>query len=410
MSKSKLKNSFLNFILFLMSMLVTFLILNFILIKITPQKIFPRPLAASLPNTLLTFYPDTYSKKNMENYTAVLGNSASQGNGDAYLSGLDNYSISHHLHDKNKENYLIFGRAGFHSIDAVVNLIKVHRFSNDSFMIKNLNKPKSITFFFYEGTNLVWNYGKYKRNVKKNENISSYTSRQINKNLKTTFLEKLCNHFPLLSFLGAFLEDFGKLFNEILSSKNFKEVLSSITDRIKKLFGFYIVLNDRKENNLTWTNSLSDHKNIKNIRPIQGASETLNKDQILIGLEIFYESLKQAKSWSNAKNIQIIYIPSAITAYNWNEPIIYEFQALSPKSKDEVKSTTNKKNSLKNIFIREEIKNFSKKNNIIFLDPSDILFEKGKNKVLHGPLDWGHLNYEGYKVVSDFIIEETFKK
>ena len=104
MSKSKLKNFFLNFILFLMSMLVTFLILNFILIKITPQKIFPRPLAASLPNTLLTFYPDTYSKKNMENYTAVLGNSASQGNGDAYLSGLDNYSISHHLHDKNKEN------------------------------------------------------------------------------------------------------------------------------------------------------------------------------------------------------------------------------------------------------------------------------------------------------------------
>jgi|TARA_Y100000310_G_scaffold250159_1_gene256329 hypothetical protein len=410
MSKSKLKDSFLNFILFLMSMLVTFLILNFILIKITPQKIFPRPLAGSLPNTLLTFYPDTYSKKNMQNYTAVLGNSAAQGNGDAYLGGLDNYSISHHLHDKNKENYLIFGRAGFHSIYAVVNLIKVHRFSNDSFMIKNLNKPKSIIFFFYEGTNLVWNYEKYKRNVKKNENISSYTSRQINKNLKTTFLEKLCNHFPLLPFLGAFLEDFGKLFNETSSSKNFKEVLSSITNRIKKLFGFYIVLNDRKENNLTWTNSLSDHKNIKNIRPIQGASETLNKDQILIGLEIFYESLKQAKSWSNAKNIQIIYIPSAITVYNWNEPIIYGFQALSPKSKDEVKSTTNKENSLKNIFIRKEIENFSKKNNIIFLDPSDILFEKGKNKVLHGPLDWGHLNYEGYKVVSDFIIEETFKK
>ena len=410
MSKSKLKDSFLNFILFLMSMLVTFLILNFFLIKITPQKIFPRPLAGSLPNTLLTFYPDTYSKKNMQNYTAVLGNSAAQGNGDAYLGGLDNYSISHHLHDKNKENYLIFGRAGFHSIYAVVNLIKVHRFSNDSFMIKNLNKPKSIIFFFYEGTNLVWNYEKYKRNVKKNENISSYTSRQINKNLKTTFLEKLCNHFPLLPFLGAFLEDFGKLFNETSSSKNFKEVLSSITNRIKKLFGFYIVLNDRKENNLTWTNSLSDHKNIKNIRPIQGASETLNKDQILIGLEIFYESLKQAKSWSNAKNIQIIYIPSAITVYNWNEPIIYGFQALSPKSKDEVKSTTNKENSLKNIFIRKEIENFSKKNNIIFLDPSDILFEKGKNKVLHGPLDWGHLNYEGYKVVSDFIIEETFKK
>ena len=29
--------------------------------------------------------------------------------------------------------------------------------------------------------------------------------------------------------------------------------------------------------------------------------------------------------------------------------------------------------------------------------------DEGKNKVLHGPLDWGHLNHEGYKLVSEFI-------
>ena len=31
--------------------------------------------------------------------------------------------------------------------------------------------------------------------------------------------------------------------------------------------------------------------------------------------------------------------------------------------------------------------------------------EKGKLEVLHGPLDWGHLNYKGYKTVSDFITQ-----
>ena len=31
------------------------------------------------------------------------------------------------------------------------------------------------------------------------------------------------------------------------------------------------------------------------------------------------------------------------------------------------------------------------------------LIKEGKNKVLHGPLDWGHLNHEGYKLVSEFI-------
>ena len=81
MLKAKLKN----FLLFFISIFVTFLFINFILIKISSQNIFPRPLAASLPNTLLTFYPDTYNKKNLENFTAVLGNSVAQGGGDSYL-------------------------------------------------------------------------------------------------------------------------------------------------------------------------------------------------------------------------------------------------------------------------------------------------------------------------------------
>ena len=79
--------------------------LNFILIKISPQKVFPRPLAATLPNVLLTFHPDTYKKKDLKNFSAVLGNSVAQGNGDAYLEGKDNYSITHKLHDITKKNY-----------------------------------------------------------------------------------------------------------------------------------------------------------------------------------------------------------------------------------------------------------------------------------------------------------------
>ena len=108
MFKTKFKNFFLTVLLFFIPIFITFLFLNFILIKISTQNIFPRPLAASLPNTLLTFYPDTYDKKNLKKFTAVLGNSVAQGNGDAYLQGVDNYSISHHLHDikKKKLSYI----------------------------------------------------------------------------------------------------------------------------------------------------------------------------------------------------------------------------------------------------------------------------------------------------------------
>ena len=405
MLKSKLKNSLLNFLLLIVSIFLTFLLISFLLIKISSQNIFPRSLAAHLPNTLLTFYPDTYNKKNLNNFTAVLGNSVAQGNGDAYLSGENNYSISHNLHDSIKKNYLIFGRAGLHSIKSVTNLIKIHKLTNNSFMIKNLNKPDSIIFYFYEGIDLVWNYDLFTKESRKNESVKNYTERLIKRDSSPTFLEKLYNFLPILPFAGAFLEDFKNLFNDIYASKNLKESFSVVFDRIKKILGFYIVLSDREKNNLTWTNSLKDHKNVKNIRPIQGASETLNKDQILIALQVFYESVRHAKSWSNTKNVTIIYISAPISIYNWNEPVIYERQSLVPKSKNEVKSITNYENKTKNIFIRQEIRKFSEKNNITFLDPTDILIEKGKNEVLHGPLDWGHLNYHGYKIVSDFILE-----
>ena len=399
MIKTKFKSFFLNLFLFFLSISITFLFLNFILIKISSQNIFPRPLAASLPNTLLTFYPDTFDKKNLNNFTAVLGNSVAQGNGDAYLQGKDNYSISHHLHKMNEKNYLIFGRAGQNSIAAVTNLIKIHQLSNQSLMVPNLNKPEAIIFYLYEGIDLVWNHDLYLNNLKENESIEAYSLRKINDNSNPTSLEKLYNSFPLLPFLGSFLEDFLRLFEEIFASKSLNEAISSIIDRIKKLFGFYIVLGDREKNNLTWTNSLKDHKNINYIRPIQGASETLNKEQMLIGLEIFYQSVKQVKSWSKAKDFYILYIPAPISVYDWNEPIIYEKQPLSPKSKIDVKSITNKENKIKNIFLRNEVKKFSKNNNIVFLDTTDILIKEGKNKVLHGPLDWGHLNYKGYNLI-----------
>lgn len=404
MFKTKFKNFFLTVLLFFIPIFITFLFLNFILIKISTQNIFPRPLAASLPNTLLTFYPDTYDKKNLKKFTAVLGNSVAQGNGDAYLQGVDNYSISHHLHDIKKKNYLIFGRAGLNSIASVTNLIKIHKLSNQSILTPDLNKPNSVIFFLYEGIDLVWNHSLYINNAKENETVEDFTLKIINRDSSPFFLEKLYNSFPILPFVGAFFEDFLKLFNEIFESKNLKDSISSIFDRIKKLFGFYIVLGDKEKNDLTWVNSLKDHKKIKNIRPIQGASETLNEEQMLIGLQIFYESIKQVKFWSKTNNVYIVYISSPISIYDWDEPIIYEKQNLPSKfTKKDIKSITNDENKIKNIFLRNEVKKFSAKNEIIFIDPTDSLINEGKNKVLHGPLDWGHLNNEGYEIVSEFI-------
>ena len=68
-----------------------------------------------------------------------------------------------------------------------------------------------------------------------------------------------------------------------------------------------------------------------------------------------------------------------------------------------IKETTNEKNYKKSIFIRSKINEFTKKNNINFIDFTDLVINKAENNLLHGPLDWRHFNYLGYKNTSDYL-------
>ena len=148
------------------------------------------------------------------------------------------------------------------------------------------------------------------------------------------------------------------------------------------------------------------HQKIKNIRPIQGAALHLTDKETLIALNILFESISYIKSWLKSDKVTIVYLPSPISTYEWEEPIIF-FYGNYYKGK---KNTTNKENNQKSLMIRNQIKEFSKINNIEFLDTTDYLYEKGKNTVLHGPLDWGHFNYDGYKNISNYIIRNRSVK
>ena len=48
---------------------------------------------------------------------------------------------------------------------------------------------------------------------------------------------------------------------------------------------------------------------------------------------------------------------------------------------------------------------FARENNFQFLDTTNFVIKKSKETILHGPLDWRHFNYVGYKNVSNYIIE-----
>ena len=148
MNLINIKNYILNFAIVVISLILGLLIINLIFINIANQKNFPRSLVGSLPNMLITFYPETYNDNTLDDYIAILGDSNSLGAGDAYLKNKYNYSFAHYLYKNNKKNYLNFGRGGFGSISAVSNMIKVNNLTKLRNAVINLNKPKSIIFFF----------------------------------------------------------------------------------------------------------------------------------------------------------------------------------------------------------------------------------------------------------------------
>ena len=407
MNKIKFKNYILNFLTVIISTFLGLLIANIIFISVSTQNYFPRSLAGSLPNILLTFYPDTYNKDNLKDYVAITGDSYSQGGGDAYLNGMRDYTFAHHLHKNDNKNYLNFGRAGYGSISAVSNLIMINKLTYLPNLIEDLEKPKSIIFIFYEGNDLEENFFEYNLLSKSNENASDFVSRRIKEKIKLSNIDKLTNIFPILTFLKKLYSHLHNLLKKIIKVNDLNEVGSLITNRIKKLFGYTIVLNDSKVDPLTYTNSIKNHNKIDNIRPLQSAAVGLTKKEISIALEVFFESMKHLKSWSQAENITILYVPSPISSYAWEEPITYEFKTPSTLISEKIKKTSNKKNSSNSIFIRNKINYFSKENNFQFLDATNYVIEKGKEIILHGPLDWRHFNYEGYKNVSNYIIDNT---
>ena len=157
-----MKNFIFKIITIVFAIFFTLLIINFILFRISNNQILPRPLASSLNNYLFTYYPDTFDRSKLANYTAILGDSNAMGSGDGYLNNNYDYSIGHFLYKKNKKNYLTFARAGYGSISAISNYIKLTELESSILFNKKLNNPSSILFFFYEGNDLDENLKEHK--------------------------------------------------------------------------------------------------------------------------------------------------------------------------------------------------------------------------------------------------------
>ena len=150
---------------------------------------------------------------------------------------------------------------------------------------------------------------------------------------------------------------------------------------------------------------LNKFKNFeKKVQPLESAANELNSKEILISLEIFFESINYLNKKYKDSEIIVIYLPYPVSSYEWEEPISIWSNYIS-KNKLGILKTSIEQNNYNRKFITENILKFCNKKNFQFLDVSEFVKTKGTQNLLHGPIDMEHLNYYGYKVVSNYIFD-----
>ena len=141
----------------------------------------------------------------------------------------------------------------------------MHNISNLPNFIKNLSKPKSIIFFFYEGNDLEENSLEYSSLSKSNENLNGFVLRRINENINLNSKDKLTTLFPLFSITEDLYNHLNILLKKLIQSDENANKKSLIINRVKKLFGFTIVLDEEKDDKLIFNNSIKDNNYYRNI-------------------------------------------------------------------------------------------------------------------------------------------------
>lgn len=366
-----IRNLFINLTITVFSCLIGLFIVNAFLLY-SGQAYFPRALNQFQPNIIRTFSPDTYGS-DLRRYTAILGDSFVEGTGDAYLTGVYDYSIAHHLHRNDGKNYLIFGRSGFGSISAVSNLFKIYEASRYMNGIEDLGKPERILFCFYEGNDLDNNVKEYELTGSPGESVEVYVARRIAENTSFSFRNRIEATMPATKFLHTV---FRRSYRAIRDSQQ-----------------------PNPDASRAGINSMSGPVKVSGIEPLQSAAMELSEEEVGFALQVFLESIRQLQTWSPETEITIVYLPSIVSPYQWQDPVRI-YQTFPERG---ISETTLEANNARSELLRSRIGTFAVQHDLEFVDTTPTIAEIAQEQVLHGPVDWRHFNDAGYRVIADLI-------
>ena len=366
-----------------------------------------------------------------KSYIALVGDSYAQGQGDwlkktiknnRYKGSNPDYHSGHVIYRKTGIDVITYGLGGAGSVKGLVTGPIIPHLYINSLWAYNLDQPKHILVYFYEGNDFTDNSQYYTnrflfKGYDENYYFKGYdaglfyNTQYFDQYLKKEALDRypsykdnsLLRHMIFSGLLRVGWVNLKKEINR--GTKNFKRWYMPQANKSETVFLPKTLSIVRVSSNIA-TKLSSSPKNVAIIGKkkitlpayLQGPPVTLNAEQMKRSVYIFERSLIfMARFFSNSK-ISIIYIPGPASTYSMAGPNI-SFEAGEGQIREKVIIL---KASQKGCEIIHEV---AVRNGLRFLDTRPYLRKLAKTKVLHGPEDYEHLNRSGQTLLADIIIK-----
>ena len=311
-----------------------------------------------------------------EDYILLLGDSYARGFGD-WLDAADRnttppYHSAHVIHKLLDRDVLSFGRGGSGSISGMI-LTPGRQFK--VLQRRGLEAPQTVLVYFYEGNDL-WNNLRYLR-----LHFDDHYDRE-------SVLED--------EYFDAFLQDeydrevAGPVIAErILALGYFKRLLSS---------PFRSRRDPAVPGNVNRV--LIDGELVALPDEAQAPGLALGEEELRIALHVADRSLRVLKTIFPDTDIHIVYIPAPLS--------IYEIASATVSAETYLRRSNIQPSA--NIAehsdrIRAGLEALARRNEVGFLDPTELLRVEARQRAIHRPSDWNHFNEDGYRLLGRAIAD-----
>jgi hypothetical protein len=310
-----------------------------------------------------------------QNYIAILGDSYAEGIGDWLISNGGNESLpfgaTDVLHELTRRDVVSFGRGGSSNAEAFVRQPAHILGGSRCLIFPTLDPPAQIFAFFYEGND-----------VQDNLRFATAVAARYGRVDASTIDRYLTEQYAAIRFWHCHL---------------------SLGDSISRMARFWYQYRNFRPEDLHprapgGNMLLVSGKRVEAPAPMEGPALEIDERGFQIAFSVLERSLLWMRRYFSMIPITLTYIPSPLATYtNAGDKIIY---MIEPESAQLVGSATPVEADRNSRLLCSRVQLLAMKSGLGFLNTRLMLRSVAADALIHGPVDWGHLNEKGYRTLA----------